>query len=144
MSRWIVVADVDLEAANLLAGYLLHQRFRAYPTALGREALRLAHAHPLGLAVVDVALADMDGCELVRRFHLADPVLPVIMTTADFSGETEVQVRQLGIVQYVQKPFDFRSIAAVAARALATSQADLVARAWPFGSSRGLPVGRGR
>lgn len=33
--RWIVVADADESSANMFAGYLLHQRFRAYPTRQG-------------------------------------------------------------------------------------------------------------
>jgi hypothetical protein len=59
--RWIVVADGDENAGSLLAGYLVHQRLRAYPTRRGAEALRIARAHPLGLAVVDVVLEDMAG-----------------------------------------------------------------------------------
>lgn len=118
--RWIVIADADEAAAGMLAGYLLHQRFRAYPTARGAEALRLAAAYPLGLAVIDVELADMAGCDLVSRLRAIDRAIPVVMTTADFGAETEVGARQLGISQYVQKPFDFRRLEAVARRIFAS------------------------
>ena len=117
--RWIVVADDDENAANMLAGYLLHQRFRAYPTRRGVEALRVAEAYPLALAVIDVQLADMAGRDLVARLRAIDPGLPVIMTTADFGPAVETDARQLGIVQYVQKPFDFRRLELVAARIFA-------------------------
>src|SRR3989338_8928333 len=112
--RWIVVADDDENAANMLAGYMLHQRFRAYPTRRGVEALRVAEAYPLALAVIDVQLADLAG-----RLRAIDPGLPVIMTTADFGPAVETDARQLGIVQYVQKPFDFRRLELVAARIFA-------------------------
>lgn len=114
--RWIVVADADEEAANMLAGHLLHQRFRAYPTGRGAEALRVAEAHPVSLAVIDVKLADMAGCLLVRRLRAIDPALPVIMTTADFGAAVEMDARRLGIIQFVQKPFDFRRLELVARR----------------------------
>ncbi|MBI2160494.1 MAG: response regulator transcription factor [Candidatus Rokubacteria bacterium] len=114
--RWIVVADADQDAANLLAGYLLYQRFRAYPTGRGSEALRVARVHPLSLAVIDVQLADMAGRELFQRLRAIDPALPVIMTTADFGAATEMDARRLGIIQYVQKPFDFRRLELVARR----------------------------
>src|SRR5438445_790032 len=55
-ARWILVADGDEASATRVAGLLLHARFRAYPTARGLEALRLARRHRLGLAVVDVPL----------------------------------------------------------------------------------------
>lgn len=114
--RWIVVADADQDAANLLAGYLLHQRFRAYPTGRGSEALRVAEAHPLSLAVIDVQLADMAGRELFQRLRAIDPALPVVMTTADFGATIEMEARRLGVIQYVQKPFDFRRLELVARR----------------------------
>ena len=101
---------------RMLAGHLLHQRLWAYPTARGADALRLAAAYPLGLAVVDVELADMAGRDLVSRLRANDSALPVVMTTADFGAEIEVGARRLGIVQYVQKPFDFRRVEAVARR----------------------------
>lgn len=112
--RWIVIADADEDAARMLAGYLLHHRFWAYPTARGAAALRLAAAYPLGLAVVDVELADMAGRDLVSRLRATDTALPVVMTTADFGAEIDVGARRLGIAQYVQKPFDFRRLEAVA------------------------------
>lgn len=118
--RWIVVADADEEAARILAGYLLHQRFPAYPTGRGAEALGIAEAHPLSLAVIDVQLADMAGRELVQRLRAIDPALPVVMTTADFGAAIEMDARQLGIIQYVQKPFDVRRLELVARRVLAT------------------------
>jgi DNA-binding response OmpR family regulator len=114
--RWIVVADADQDAANLLAGYLLHQRFRAYPTGRGSEALRVAQVHPLSLAVIDVQLADMAGRELFQRLRAIDPALPVVMTTADFGATIEMEARRLGVIQYVQKPFDFRRLELVARR----------------------------
>ena len=114
--RWIVVTDADEDAANLLAGYLLHQRFRAYPTGRGSEALRLAQVHPLSLAVIDVQLADMAGRELIQRLRMIDAALPVIMTSADFGAAIEMDARRLGIVQYIQKPFDFRRLELVARR----------------------------
>lgn len=92
--RWIIVADADEGAANLLAGYLLRQRFRAYPTGRGHEALRVAEGHPLSLAVIDMELADMAGR----------------------GAAMETDARQLGIVQYFQKPFDFRRLELVARR----------------------------
>lgn len=118
--RWIVIADADEDAARRLAGYLLHHRFWAYPTAQGAAALRLAAAYPLGLAVVDVELADMAGRDLVSRLRETDTALPVVMTTADFGAEIDVGARRLGIAQYVQKPFDFRRLEAIA-RAVSVS-----------------------
>ena len=118
-SRWILVADGDVAAANLVAGFLLNSRFRAYPTARGFDALRLVRRYRLGLAVVDVDLLDMTGCELVRKLRTIEPALPVIMTTGDYRPATEVDARQLGIVQYIHKPVDLQRLDLVVTRIFA-------------------------
>jgi DNA-binding NtrC family response regulator len=115
-ARWILVADGDKSAADRLAGILLRARFRAYPVANGLEALRLMQRYRLGLAIVDVELLDMSGCDLVKRLRSIAPELPVVMTTGDYRPTTEVEARQLGIVQYLHKPVDLERLDKVVAR----------------------------
>jgi two-component system OmpR family response regulator len=118
-ARWILVADGDEAAANRVAGALLQARFRAYPAARGLDALRLVRRHRIGLAVIDVDLIDMQGCDLVRRLRAIEPGLPVVMTTGDYRPATEVEARQLGIVQYIHKPVDLARLDLVVARIFA-------------------------
>jgi DNA-binding response OmpR family regulator len=118
-ARWILVADGDEAAAKRVAGALLQARFRAYPAARGLDALRLARRHRIGLAVIDVDLIDMQGCDLVRRLRAIEPGLPVVMTTGDYRPATEVEARQLGIVQYIHKPVDLARLDLVVARIFA-------------------------
>jgi DNA-binding response OmpR family regulator len=126
--RWILVADGDEASARSIANFLLQSRLRAYPTARGLEAMRLIGRFRLGLAVVDVNLLDMPGCDLVRRLRTLEPALPVVMTTGDYSPATEVQARQLGIVQYIHKPIDLPRLDRVVSR-LFGSEAEAVPRA---------------
>jgi len=114
--RWILVADGDEASARSVANFLLQARLRAYPTARGLEAMRLIGRFRLGLAVVDVNLLDMPGCDLVRRLRALEPALPVVMTTGDYSPATEVEARQLGIVQYIHKPIDLQRLDRVVSR----------------------------
>ena len=126
-ARWILVADGDEAAANRVAGFLLNARLRAYPAARGLEGLRLARRHRLGLAVVDVHLLDMTGRDLVRQLRAIEPALPIVMTTADYRPTTEVEARQLGIVQYIHKPVDLHRLDLVIARIIA-ADAELAPR----------------
>ncbi|MGH7304530.1 MAG: response regulator [Candidatus Rokuibacteriota bacterium] len=116
--RWILVADRDETSARFVANFLLQARLRAYPTARGLEAMQLVGRFRLSLAVVDVDLLDMSGCELVGKLRAIEPGLPVVMTTADYSPATEVQARQLGIVQYIHKPIDLHRLDRVVSRLL--------------------------
>ncbi len=114
--RWILVADGDEASARFVASFLLQARLRAYPTARGFEAMRLLGRFRLGLAVVDVDLLDMPGFELVRKLRAIEPALPIVMTTGDYSPATEVQARQLGIIQYIHKPIDLPRLDRVVSR----------------------------
>jgi DNA-binding response OmpR family regulator len=114
--RWILVADGDEASAKFVASFLLQARLRAYPTARGLEAMRLVGRFRLGLAIVDVDLLDMPGSDLVRKLRTMEPALPVVMTTGDYSPATEVQARQLGIVQYIHKPIDLHRLDRVVSR----------------------------
>ena len=113
---WILVADSDEASARFVARFLLQARLRAYPTARGLEAMQLVGRFRLGLAIVDVDLLDMPGYDLVRKLRTLEPALPVVMTTGDYSPATEVQARQLGIVQYVHKPIDLHRLDRVVSR----------------------------
>jgi len=114
--RWILVADGDEASARFVASFLLQARLRAYPTARGLDAMRLVARFRLGLAVVDVDLLDMPGSDLVRKLRAVEPSLPIVMTTSDYSPETEVQARQLGIIQYIHKPVDLQRLDRVVSR----------------------------
>jgi DNA-binding response OmpR family regulator len=114
--RWILVADGDEASARFVASFLLQARLRAYPTARGVEAMRLVTRFRLGLAVVDVELSDMPGGDLVMKLRAIEPTLPIVMTTSDYSPATEVQSRQLGIIQYIHKPIDLQRLDLVVSR----------------------------
>ena len=68
------------------------------------QALRLAAARPLDLAVVDVFLPDATAGELIPVLRAFRPGLPVVKVTGASSRELELGIRRLGIVCYLAKP----------------------------------------
>jgi DNA-binding response OmpR family regulator len=114
----ILVADADSDWARRLADYLSDRGLQAVPTSLGRDALCLAGARRLALAIVDVALLDMSGHGLASRLKEACPEIQILMTTGDDRPELELRARQVGILYYAYKPIDFRVIEAVVTKAL--------------------------
>jgi DNA-binding response OmpR family regulator len=116
--RWVLIADRDGPAARRLVRLILQLGLRAFQTARGDEALRLAEAEPVRLAVIDAALQDMAGPQLALRLRTLDPALPVIMTTGDFRPEIEVQARRAGVLHYAHKPLDDARLEAVLRKVL--------------------------
>lgn len=114
----VLVVDADHEAGRSLADHFTRRGFRVTHTALGQDALDLAHAGRLRAAIVDVALRDMSGHALVTRLKEIDPRVHVLMTTDDHRPELEMRARQIGILHYAQKPADPERLEAVVAKAL--------------------------
>ncbi|MCF8062745.1 MAG: response regulator [Deltaproteobacteria bacterium] len=80
--------------------------YRTLAAASCEEALRLARGHPVRLAVIDVDLPDGKGHHLIPALKLIRPALRVIMTSSDYSEETERVCRACGLVLYMAKPLD--------------------------------------
>jgi DNA-binding NtrC family response regulator len=118
----LLVVDGDDEAGRKLADHFSRRGFRASCTAVGQDALDLAHAGRLRAAIVDVTLRDMSGHALVSRLKEIDPRVHVLMTAGDYRPEFEVRARQIGILHYALKPADPDRIEAVVAKALGVIQ----------------------
>lgn len=118
----ILVVDADDGAGRTLADHFVRRGFRVSHTALGQDALDLAHAGRLRAAIVDVSLRDMSGHALVSRLKEIDPRVHVLMTAGDYRPEFEVRARQIGILHYAQKPADPERLEAVVAKALGVVQ----------------------
>ena len=114
----LLVVDADETTGQALADHFSQRGFRATFTALGQDALDLAHAGRLRAAIVDVTLRDMSGHALVARLKEVDPRVQVLMTAGDYRPEFEVRARQIGILHYAQKPADPERLEAVVAKAL--------------------------
>jgi CheY-like chemotaxis protein len=102
----IHVADADWVEARRLADSLCQHGFRASHTSSGRDVLLQACSGGLGLAIVDVVLEDMSGHMLASQLKDIDPQIPILMTSADYRPELEIQARRMGMILYLHYPQD--------------------------------------
>jgi nitrogen regulation protein NR(I) len=81
-------------------------------TVLGRgdEGLACARQKRFNLVITDLRLPGLDGLELVRQLHTAEPRLPIILITAYGTTETAIQATKLGAYDYLIKPFDVEEL----------------------------------
>jgi two-component system cell cycle response regulator len=73
----------------------------------GEEGLAAAATEKPDLIILDITMPVMDGCAMLGKLR-ADPALksvPVIMLTAESSAGNVASVSQLGISDYIVKPF---------------------------------------
>ena len=99
----------------LREGLKLAFELEGYETALARtfqEGQKLLEQGGLNLAILDCNLPDGNGFDLVKRLRKISD-LPVLMLTARTSEVDEVQGLELGVEDFMRKPF---SLAVLQAR----------------------------
>jgi DNA-binding NtrC family response regulator len=74
--------------------------------ATADEGLTRIGSRPYDLVLLDLALPDRNGIDLLAELHVHDPQLAVIMITAYGTVENAVKAMQAGAMNFVQKPWD--------------------------------------
>lgn len=68
--------------------------------------------------ISDIRMPGIDGLQLLQKIHVANPTLPVIITTAHSDLDSAVAAYQGGAFEYLPKPFDLEELIAVTNRAI--------------------------
>jgi CheY-like chemotaxis protein len=106
----LIVDDEKLFLKSVTDGlksYESKNKFKALTAANGREALQVLNAKEIALLVTDLRMPEMDGITLISHVHNQFPSLPIIVMTAFGSPEIERQVKEMGILHYLEKPIGF-------------------------------------
>lgn len=82
-----------------------------------QEALKRFSGFQPDLAICDLHLPDGNGMELVKKWKLDQPDMPVILITAHGAMESAIAALRFGAFDYLQKPFDNKSLIAAVQRA---------------------------
>lgn len=87
---------------------LLSKDYRFLEAENGEEALRIVQKHSVDLIVSDLMMPVMDGMELSRRIkdNLLTSHIPFLMLTAISSDVQEKKSFEIGVDEYICKPFD--------------------------------------
>lgn len=91
----------------------------------GFEAIEIARAEPIDVAVLDIMMYGMSGVELLKELKQIDPNIEVVMLTAYETVETARQALRHGASDYLNKPFDIPTMRAAVGRAAQKRRATL-------------------
>ena len=131
----ILLVDDDLDLWKLLGGFLRESGYTVLTAPSAIEGLRLLFNERPNLILMDVMLPGMDGWEMAARVRELSDV-PMIMLTAKDSEADKLRGFNLGIDDYVTKPFSLLELAArievVLARAEKAGQSN-VQRHYAYG-----------
>ena len=108
--RILIVDDEEL-IRDLIKEYISLEHFTADEAADGREALKLFQQNNYALIIMDVMMPKMDGWSACREMRKTSQV-PIIMLTARGEEYDKLLAFELGVDDYIVKPFSPKELLA--------------------------------
>ncbi len=108
----ILIVEDDLDLAEMLNAYFRVQNYEVLTAAWGEEALQISRDNDVNLIVLDIRLPDIDGYEVCRqlRSQRRTQDTPIIFLTEKRDRVDKLQGLELGVVDYITKPFDIQEL----------------------------------
>lgn len=101
----ILVVDDESRMRKLVRDFLVKSNYQVLEAEDGEQAMELFFAHKdISLIVLDVMMPKMDGWQVCREIRAYSKV-PIIMLTARGDEQDELLGFELGVDEYISKPF---------------------------------------
>jgi two-component system KDP operon response regulator KdpE len=108
----VLVVDDEPQIRRSLRVALRANGYQVEEAADGEHGLDEAAAQPPALIILDLALPDMDGVDVVRRLREWATHVPIIVLSARGDDEAKVRALDEGADDYVTKPFSMTELLA--------------------------------
>src|ERR1700693_1070198 len=102
----VLIIDDEAAIRESLETLLELEGYSVESAATADQGLARIGERPFDLVLLDLALPDRNGIDLLAELHVHDPQLSVIMITAYGTVENAVKAMQAGATNFVQKPWD--------------------------------------
>ena len=101
----ILVVDDESRMRKLVKDFLTRKKFQVLEAGNGEEAMDIFYREKdINLIILDVMMPKMDGWEVCREIRKTSKV-PIIMLTARSDERDELLGFELGVDEYISKPF---------------------------------------
>jgi len=120
----ILIVDDEAAIRESLQTLLEMENYSVECAATGEEGLNRIAERPFDLVLLDFALPDKNGLEILRDIRERDRDLSVIMITAYGTVENAVLAIQAGATNFIQKPWDNEKLLADIQGAVARRRAE--------------------
>lgn len=107
----ILIAEDEERLRKLIAKYLKIENYKVFEASNGQEAIQIFEEEPIDLVILDVMMPFVDGFSTCRTIRKTSDI-PIIMLTARAEEEDKILGFDLGVDDYVTKPFSTRELLA--------------------------------
>jgi len=120
----VLIIDDEAAIRESLQTLLELEGYDVGVAASGEEGLARLGDRPFDLVLLDLALPDRNGIDLLPEIRAIDPQLSIIMITAYGTVEDAVRAMQSGATNFLQKPWDNEKLLADVRAAVARRKAE--------------------
>ncbi|MFS0873558.1 response regulator transcription factor [Paenibacillus xylanilyticus] len=111
MVRTVLLVEDESRIREIVADYFIKEQWNVIEAEHGVEALQLLDLHEVDLVILDVLMPEMDGWTLCGHIR-SQSTVPIIMLTARSEDDDKIHGFNLGVDDYVTKPFSPRVLVA--------------------------------
>ena len=101
----LLIVDDESRIRTLIAKYAAFDGYGWEEAADGMEAIEKARDDSVGLVILDIMIPELDGFSAAREIRKFRPKLPIILLSARGEEYDKIHGFELGIDDYVVKPF---------------------------------------
>ena len=120
----VLIIDDEAAIRESLETLLELEGYAVVSAASAEEGIACLGERSFDLVLLDLALPDRSGMELLHEIHSQDSQLSIIMITAYGTVENAVQAIQAGAANFIQKPWDNEKLLADVRAAVARHRAE--------------------
>ena len=104
----IIIVDDDKDLCNLLCDIIEDEGFMVDGAYDGSSALNKISEQMFDLMIVDNKLSGTDGLSVVKLSKKLNPEIQSIMISAYGNDATRTMAKELGVFEFVDKPFEIK------------------------------------
>jgi DNA-binding NtrC family response regulator len=115
----IILVDDERAALEVMQEELQEQGWEVAGFSAPHDALVALQQQKYDLGIFDISMPDMTGIELLEKARVWQQDMDVIFITAWPQLSTAIDAVQLGVREYLRRPFELRELVQAINRALA-------------------------
>jgi len=103
----LILDDEEMVLTSLRNLFRLQTEYEVIVHSSAREALESARTRPVDLVISDYLMPEMDGITFLGRFKEIQPQSIRVLLTGYADKENAIRaINQVGLYQYIEKPWD--------------------------------------
>ena len=105
----ILVVDDEAHIRSNIKKYGEYEGYKVYESQSGVEAIELCQLNQYDIVIMDIMMPELDGFETVKQLRRQSNI-PIIMLSARGEEYDRIQGFEVGIDDYVVKPFSIKEL----------------------------------